>query len=109
MHTATLHVEGRLVPDVDAHAANLPGSWFVTFGLGKPAANTYTEIALTPEVQAAGHPEHVIDAAVREVIDALYGRAWAFHYRPDQYADAIERHGSRRRERAVITALEVWE
>jgi hypothetical protein len=106
---ATIHHEAKLVPFMDGseHAAVQPGSWFITFGLGKPAAGTYTEVVLAPAVN--DQPEHVVDEAVRSVARDLYGTAWAFHYRPDQYADAIERHGMKRRERVAITELEVWE
>ena len=105
-----VNVDAKLVPfrDGSEHAAIQSGSWFITHGFGKPAAGTYTEVAFTPEVQAAGHPEHVLDAAVRRVAVELYGTAWAFHYRPQERADAIERWSLRRRERVVITELEVW-
>lgn len=104
-----IHHEARLVPFPDGaeHAAVQPGSWFITFGFGKPAQNTYTEVVLAPEVRDM--PEHVVDEAVRAVARELYGTAWAFHYRPEQYADAIERYGVKRRERVAITVLEVWE
>lgn len=66
-------------------------------------------MVLAPSVRDAGHPERVLDEAVRAVALELYGQAWAFHYPPDQYADAIERHGVKRRERVAITALAVDE
>lgn len=107
----TIHHEARLVPFIDGaeHAAVQPGSWFVTFGFGRPAQATYTEVVLAPQVRDAGHPEHVVEEAVRAVVLELYGTAWAFIYRPEQYADAIERHNVKRRERVAITSLEVWE
>jgi hypothetical protein len=110
LDTATIHHEARLLPFTDGaeHAAVQPGSWFITHPLGKPAGNTYTEVIITPAVQAEEHPEHVIDAVVRRVADELYGRAWAFHYRPEQYADSIERWGMTRRERVAVTSVEVW-
>jgi hypothetical protein len=107
----TIHHEARLVPFADGaeYAAVQPGSWFITFGFGKPAQNTYTEVVLAPAVRDAGHPEHVLDEAVRAVARDLYGTAYAFTYRPEQYADAIEKYGVKRRERVAITELEVWE
>lgn len=88
------------------------GSWFITHGFGKPAAGTYTEVALgdNARIDPEGQPwpEHVIDQAVREVAGQLYGTAWAFHYRPDQAADAIYSYGIRRRERVIITSIEAW-
>lgn len=108
----TIDLAARLVPEVSEHAANLPGSWFITHGLGKPAQGTYTEVAFAPSAltdpDGEPWPEHVLDAAVREVAGQLYGTAWAFQYRPEQYADAIGRHALRRRERVVITDLELW-
>jgi hypothetical protein len=105
-------IHASLVPEVSEHAANLPGSWFLTHGLGKPAALTYTEVAFSAEAlidpDGKPWPEHVLDRAVLEVAGQLYGRAYAFHYRPDQYADAIERHGLRRRERVIVTSIEVY-
>lgn len=92
-----------------------PSSWFVTFGFGKPAASTYTEVAFTDD--ALGRiegttndtlPERVLDEVVRTIAADLYGTAWAFHYRPDQYQDAIARHGVRLRERVVVSSIEVW-
>jgi hypothetical protein len=108
---ATVHHEAKLVPFMDGseHAAVQPGSWFITFGLGKPAGSTYTEVVLAPEVRAAGHPERVVDEAVRAVAAELYGTAYAFTYRPEQYTDSIEKYGMKRRERVAITALEIWE
>lgn len=104
-----VHYEARLVPFADGaeHAAVQPGSWFITFGFGKPAASTYTEVVLAPAV--LDQPDAVVEEAVRGVARDLYGTAWAFTYRPEQYADAVERHGVRRRERVAITELEVWE
>lgn len=101
--------EARLVSDVAQEAACLPGSWYITHGFGKPAAGTYTEVALAPDVLAAEHPERTLEAAVRQIATELYGTAWAFLYPPEEYADAITRWDLRRRERVIITALEVWE
>lgn len=82
--------------------------WTVTFGFGKPAQGTYTEIAFAPEVAAQNHPERVLEEVVRQVVIDLYGTAWAFTYRPDQYDEAIARWSLRRRERVVVTSIEVW-
>jgi hypothetical protein len=84
----------------------LPGSWFITHPLGRPAGNTYTEVAFAPDV--AVQPRAVLDEVVRHVARDLYGTAWAFTYPPEDFADAIERYGSRRRERVVVTDLEVY-
>lgn len=108
----TINVTAYLVPDITQHVANLPGSWYITHGLGKPAAGTFTEVAFGDNalIDADGQPwpEWVLDAAVRHVAGQLYGDRWAFQYRPDQYEPSIERHGMRRRERVVITNVEVW-
>lgn len=103
--------DARLVPGVDEHAADLPGSWFITHGFGKPAARTYTEVAFDPAADGDGEalPERVAEEVTRRVAADLYGTAWAFVYRPDQYADAIGRFGLRRRERVFVTSVEVWE
>lgn len=89
----------------DPHAS----SWFVTHGLGRPAGGTYTEVQIEPDAgpNAAPLPEHVVDAVVRQVAVELYSDRWAFLYRPDQYADAIRRHGMARREVVVVEGIEV--
>lgn len=97
--------DAHLVAAVDEHAADLPGSWFITHPLGGPAAGTYTEVAIEG---AERLPERVADEVVRRVAIDLYGTRWAFHYRPDQYAGAIGRWGMRRRERVTVTGVEVW-
>lgn len=82
-----------------------PSSWFITHGLGGPAEGTFTEVEFD-----AGEPvnlEHIIEPVVREVAVQLYGTAWAFTYRPTEFADAIARHGLRRRERVVVAGIEV--
>lgn len=98
--------------DLDPTATTSGPPWYVTFGFGKPAAGTYSEVAFTAEAligdDAEPHPEHVLDAVVRRVAVDLYGTAWAFHYRPDEYADAIGRWNLRRRERVVVSSVEVW-
>lgn len=82
-----------------------PRSWFITHGFGHPAAGTYTEVVI--DADAAQLPEHVLDAVVRAVAVELYERHWSFHYRPDEYADAIEQHGIARRERVLVEGVEV--
>ena len=88
------------------------GSWSITFGFGKPAERTYTEVAFTRDARFGAAfdqlPERVLEEVVRRVAVDLYGTAWAFTYRPDQYAEAIARWGLRRRERVVVTSIEVW-
>lgn len=90
------------------------GSWFITHGLGKPAAGTYTEVAFTIEEPSDSQEqivqdERVLEEVVRQVATQLYGTAWAFTYRPDQYEDAIARWGLRRRERVIVTSIEVYQ
>lgn len=102
----------RLADRRPMHDRPDPTSWFVTFGFGKPAASTYTEVAFTDEALIAPdstvHPEHVLDAVVRRVARELYGNVYAFHYRPEQYADSIEPYPYRLRERVVVSRIEVW-
>jgi hypothetical protein len=86
-----------------------PGAWFVTHPLGKPAAGTYTEVAFTQTVLDQQHPPEVLEQVVRDVAAELYGNAWAFHYRPADYEQAIERYAMRRRERVVVTAIEWYD
>lgn len=93
-----------------------PTSWFVTFGFGKPAAGTYSEVRLPAELTGPDGPvvvdeqrrEAILDAVVRRVVVDLYGSAWAFHYRPNEYADAIERYGVRLREVVEVSSIEVY-
>lgn len=108
MTAATLSYAARLCPVGDTPSERLPTSWFVTFGFGKPAESTYTEV-MFPRVITDEHPEHVLDAVVRRVAVDLYGTAWAFHYRPDQYDEAIGRYPVRLRERVVVTSVEVYQ
>jgi hypothetical protein len=100
----------RLSESRPMHERPDPSSWFVTFGFGKPAQGTYAEVAFDLQVDEEGEelPEHVLDAVVRRVAVDLYGTAWAFHYRPDEYASAIERWNLRLRERVVVSTVEVW-
>lgn len=92
--------------DRDPGCVLLPGSWYVTHPLGGPAAGTFTEVAFDPWLPA--QPDAVLDEVVHRVAVDLYGRAWAFTYRPDQYEQAIGRHGMRRRERVIVTRINVW-
>lgn len=86
-----------------------PDSWFITHGLGGPAAGMFTEVRFiypSPE-----QPEHVLDEIVRKVAFACYGTSWAFHYRPNQYKQAIqnERFSLTRREVVIVSSIEVWD
>lgn len=83
------------------------GCWAVTHQLGTPAGGTHTEVTFVDDT-AAELPERRVDDLVRQVIDAVYGRRWAFHYRPDEVADRVLRHGSRLRERIEVSGVEVW-
>jgi hypothetical protein len=92
------------------------GSWSVTHPLGKPAGGTYTEVAFDPGCVARLTRDltpadmlRVLDEVVRLVAGDLYGIRWAFHYPPEQYADAIERHRMRRRELVIVTAIDVYD
>ena len=70
-------------------------TWFVTFGLGGPHGKQYSQIQIeVPE----GTDEHIVDQSIRDAIVASYGTAWAFHYRPDQFDDAIGRYNLKMRE-----------
>jgi hypothetical protein len=111
-----LNVAARLVLAGDeAETPVRSTSWFITHGLGKPAEGTFTEVAFADDVLellAELHDEHavevVLDATVRMVAVQLYGQAWAFLYRPEQRDEALTRHGMRRREVVLVSALEVW-
>lgn len=107
------------VIDVDAHLlrgpAGLPHgtSWWITFGIGTPAAGTYTEVRILPgpdgsQTPPTGLPRAVVDAAVETVAHRLYGRAWAFHYPPEDYHDAVGRYALALREVVVIDRIEVY-
>jgi hypothetical protein len=99
----------EVVDDPEPLAINST-SWFITHGLGGPAEGTFTEVAFDGETTETPLPvtEAVLEAITRTVAVQLYGRAWAFVYRPDQYASSIERHGMRRRERVVVSGIEVF-
>jgi hypothetical protein len=102
----SIDYEARLALIGDLHESPLlPGSWFITHRLGGPARNTYTEVAFD-----APPPDPLIaQEIVRRVAIDLYGTSWAFHYRPDSFEDAIGRWDMRRRERVVVTRIEVFE
>lgn len=99
-----LTYEARLDPS--STGPDWAGSWFVTFGSGKPAQGTYTEVAFVGFDRA--QTERVLEEVVRRAALDLYGTAWAFTYRPDQYEHAIAKYGLRRRERVIVTAIDVW-
>ena len=113
MTAPALHVSATLLDSYTGATPPEPGSWFITHPLGQPAGGTYTEVRLPDEVLTAlvhATPlrvDTVLERAVHEVAGQLYGTAYAFTYRPDQYAEAIERFGLRLRERVEITTLEV--
>ncbi len=83
-------------------------AWAITHQLGSVAGGTHTEVAFVDDT-ATGLPERRLDDLVRQVATAVYGNRWAFHYRPEQVADSVLRHGSRLRERIEVTGIEVWE
>jgi len=101
--------DARLVPVPDP-LDPAENTWTITHGLGKPAAGTYTEVTIgVPEDEdGAPLPERTVEQVVREVAQQLYGTAWAFVYGPSEYADAIKRHELRRRERVIVTDVQVW-
>jgi hypothetical protein len=82
-----------------------PSSWFITHQLGGPAAGMYTEVRMPDSDHI---PDQTKSEIVRRVADELYGRQWAFHYRPYQYESSIEKYGLTRREVIVVTDIEVW-
>lgn len=107
-----ISIRSKLVEGVDEHAANLPGSWYITHPLGGPAAGTYTEVAFSPEAIGALNSSadvlaHTEDA-VRMVASSLYGDRWAFAYMPHAFDDSIGRYGARRRERVLVSEVSTW-
>ena len=107
-YAARLQPAGEVASSLPPH----PSSWFITHALGGPANGTYTEVSfvevdLAPLVASPLYVESILDAVVRHLATELYGRAWAFHYRPEQYADSIARHGTIRRERVLVEGIEV--
>lgn len=111
-----MHVASRLLADPEPAVPLDSTSWFITHPLGGPAAGTFTEVAIGEDVLDGLHElcgdepgvAELLERAVLAVARELYGTAHAFTYRPGQYADAIGRHGMRRREVVVLTELEVW-
>lgn len=108
----TVNYEARLAePDPAARPGGrrAHASWFITFGFGKPAQRTFTEVVL-PDFTDSGEPltERIKDELVRHIANDLYGTAWAFHYRPDQADDALWKYDVRLREHVTVTAVEVW-
>lgn len=109
---ATINYAARLAePDRTARPGGRSEhrSWYITFGFGKPAERTFTEVVL-PDFTDDGEPlpEHIKDDLVRRIAADLYGTAWAFHYRPDQAQDALWRYDVRLREHVTVTSVEVW-
>lgn len=84
-------------------------SWFVTFGLGKPAGGTSTEVVV-PDCTDDGRPltRDEKRQLVRRVVTDLYGTAWAFEYAPEDAEQAVFRYGLRIREHVTVTSVEVW-
>jgi hypothetical protein len=89
-----------------------PAAWAITHALGSPAGGTHTEVVFVDDTLVAAVTsrglDRLADDLVRQVADALYGRTWAFHYRPDRVEDSVLRYGSLLRERVEITDIEVW-
>lgn len=115
--TPTINVDAKLAELVPAGTRTLGPCWYITHGLGGPAAGTFTEVAFTAAAadgvifrdDARDLTDDVLfERVVREVAVSLYGTAWAFLYRPREYDDAIGRHGMKRRERVVVEAVEVF-
>jgi len=111
---ATLSYAARLA-EPDRHAR--PGgrsesrSWFISFGFGKPAQSTFTEVVL-PDFADDGQPltDEMKRELVRKIALDLYGTAWAFHYGPREAQDSIWRFpGMRLREHVTVTSVEVFE
>lgn len=109
----TINYDARLAaPDRTARPGGRSEShsWFITFGFGKPAQRTFTEVVL-PDFTDDGQPltDAVKDALVRKVAADLYGTAWAFHYRPEQAEEALWRYDVRIREHVTVTSVEVYQ
>lgn len=104
MSAPTFAFTARLLESYTGATPPEPGSWFITHLLGGPAAGTYTEV----QFDGTQLDDRVLEQVVREVAGQLYGIAYAFTYRPEQYFDAIARHGLRLRERVLVEGIEVW-
>jgi hypothetical protein len=109
MMAAEVHFTARIDPLADTSIH--PSSWFITHGLGGPAAGMFTEVVV-PEFTDTGEKLTIAQQAgiVRTIADQLYGTRWAFHYPPEDYEQSIQndRWSLTRRERAVITEIEVY-
>lgn len=99
-----INFDARIDPLADTSIH--PSSWFITHGLGTPAAGMFTEVTF---------PEGTADLSIQEqaeivrtVAAQVYGNRWAFHYPPDDYHDVIENYSLVRRERITITGIEVY-
>jgi len=123
VHPVTVTITGSSGQAIGTCAARLvltpvegvtdPRAWAITHALGSPAGGTHTEVVLVDDSLARDEGgvtvnEHIADGIVRTIAGDLYGRAWAFHYRPGQVPDAVLRHGSRLRERVEVTEVELW-
>jgi hypothetical protein len=84
------------------------GAWAITHQLGGLANGTYTAVAFVDDT-TADLPESTVGNLVRQIAADLYGRGWAFDYRPEQVADSVLRYGTRLRERVEVSAVEVWQ
>lgn len=113
MTAPTINVRARLTPRADVPwpgGMSAAHSWYITHGLGTPAAGTFTEVVM-PDFTPDGEPlsDAAKEAAVRQIAASLYGTAYAFIYRPDQAQRAVHAHGLVGREHVVVSAVEVWE
>lgn len=114
MEALAIDYAARLDPFAEfAEFTPNPTSTYVTHPLGGPAGGTFTEVAFMTGALATlpddpAERDRVIDEVTRRLAVDLYGTKWAFTYRPDQYADAIARHGMIRRERVLVTRVEVY-
>lgn len=94
------------VAKIDPLADSSIAPWFITFGLGGPAAGSYTEVIF--DASAEQIETHVLGGIIREVANELYASRWAFHYPPDDYESVIEQRGLWRRERVVVSNIVMW-
>lgn len=100
-----INFEAKLLISGQYSLRNSVESWYVTHGLGTPAAGTYTEVRVE---QSGASPEEV-ESVVRQVINDLYGSHWAFIYPPADYERCIGRFGMKLRERVLITRITISE
>jgi hypothetical protein len=130
-HPVTLHLTddqtGQVVGScsirlvlVDDHTARTYGTWAITHTLGSIANGTYTEVMFADgtlgrrDLDGDGSfrdPERdeQADRLVRQIANAAYPHAWAFHYRPERVADAVTAHGLLLRERIEVSEVELWD